>query len=237
VDVSVQQGSGNYWDGAGFASSTQLWNLATGTASWSLPFVASSFPAEGSYTVTARLTDNVGNVSTASATITIDRTAPTATNVALANGGTLAKADKGDTVTVTYSEVMDATAFCSTWVNDGSAKTLNGSGTVVTITNAGANDVLSVTASGCTFHFGSIALNADYVSSTSTFSASGSNASVLTWDPIAKTLTIKLGTAASGTQTAAALVSTPSYTPDGALKDQAGNAIGAGPYAGTLSGF
>ncbi|MGZ4209844.1 MAG: OmpL47-type beta-barrel domain-containing protein [Actinomycetota bacterium] len=238
VEVSIQQSAGNYWGGSGFSSSTQVWNIATGTTSWSLAFPAANFPAEGAYTVSVRVTDNVNNVSSStSATITIDRTAPTATNVVLANGGTLGKADKGDTVTVTYGETMDASSFCSTWVNDGTSQTLNGNGVVVTIAEAGANDLLSVTGSGCTFHFGSVALNANYVSSTATFHANGANSSVLTWDPVAKTLTIKLGTFASGTQNTSVATSTPSYTPDVALKDTAGNGIGGGPYAGTLSRF
>jgi len=239
VEVSIQQGSGNYWNGSGFSSGTPVWNLASGTTSWSLPFAASAFPAEGSYTITPRVTDNVGNVATSSAaTITVDRTAPTATNVVLANGGTAGKADKGDTIVVTYSEVMEASSFCTGWV-DGSTQTKSGSsgGVVVTITNNGATDTLSLTASGCTFRFGSVALNADYVSSTSTFSGSGTNASAVSWNPATKALTITLGSASNGSQNTGIVSSTPSYTPDVAVKDLAGNAIGAGPYPGTLSFF
>ena len=240
VEVSVRQGSGNYWDGSGFTSGSQVWNLASGTTSWSLPFAASNFPAEGAYTVRVRVTDRVGNVSSyTSVTFTIDRTAPTATNVVLANGGTLERADKGDSVTVTYSETMDASSFCSTWVN-GSTQTKSGTGggVVATITDNGASDTLSsVTASGCTFHFGTVALSANYVSSTATFSGSGSNASSVTWDPTARTLRIVFGALASGSTNLTVLASTPSYTPDAVLKDTAGNAIGSGPYSGSLSSF
>jgi hypothetical protein len=241
VEVSIQQDAGLYWDGAGFTSVTPVWNLTTGTTGWSLPFAAANFPAEGSYTVNVRATDHVGNVSSVtSAAFTVDRTAPTATNVILANGGTLGTADKGDTVTVTYSEVVDATSFCSGWTNNGSNQTKGGSAddVEVTIADGGASDNLSsVTASGCTFHFGSVALNADYVSSTSTFSGNGPNASSITWNPTSHTLTIALGAVASGSQNSGVSSSIPSYTPDAVLKDLAGNAIAAGPFAGTLSRF
>jgi hypothetical protein len=239
VEVSIRQGAGVYWDGAGFLSVTPVWNLATGTSGWSLPFAASNYPAEGSYTVSVRVTDRVGNVSSVtSATFTIDRSAPTATNAVLANGGTLGIADKGDTVTVTYSEGMDAASFCSGWVNNGSNQTKSGSGggVVVTIADGGTSDTLSsVTASGCTFHFGSVALNADYVSSTSTFTANGANASAITWNPTSRTLTITLGAVATGGQNSSVPSSTPNYSPDAVLKDLAGNAIAAGPFGGTLS--
>ena len=38
VEISIQQGSGNYWNGSSFSSGSQFWNLGTGTTSWSLPF-------------------------------------------------------------------------------------------------------------------------------------------------------------------------------------------------------
>ena len=56
VEVSIRQGSGNYWNGTSFGSGVQVWNLASGTTSWSYGFDASKFPADGSYTVTVRAT-------------------------------------------------------------------------------------------------------------------------------------------------------------------------------------
>jgi hypothetical protein len=50
-------------------------------------------------------------------------------------------------------------------------------------------------------------------------------------------LTIALGAVASGSQNSGVSSSIPSYTPDAVLKDLAGNAIAAGPFAGTLSRF
>jgi hypothetical protein len=170
---------------------------------------------------------------------TVDRTGPTVTTVTLnnASGGTLGQVEEDDFLVVTFGETMDASTFCSTWTNSGS-QTLNGNGqVVVTITNNAANDTLTVaTTSGCTLNFGSVALSADYVAATRTFSGNGSNASSVVWNPTTKTLTITLGNP-SGTRNTGVAASVPSYTASTALKDLAGNSIGAGPFAGTSSRF
>ncbi|MFL5884555.1 MAG: hypothetical protein ACJ77M_05755 [Thermoleophilaceae bacterium] len=90
VEVSVQQGSGNYWNGTSFGSATQTFVPATYddtaiSGDWSYAFDHTKLPAEGSYTVSAKATDWAGNVSTiASNTFTYDTTAPTATVTAAA---------------------------------------------------------------------------------------------------------------------------------------------------------
>ncbi|HSE81724.1 MAG TPA: Ig-like domain-containing protein, partial [Gaiellaceae bacterium] len=78
VEVSIRQGSGDYWDGADFSSGTEIWNTATlAGGDWSLDFAAAGFPADGAYTVRVRATDVAGNVETpASRSFTIDRAAP-----------------------------------------------------------------------------------------------------------------------------------------------------------------
>jgi plastocyanin len=77
VQVSIQQGSGNYWSGSSFGSATEVFFDAAGTTSWSYAFAATNFPTEGPYTIRARSIDDENNVSTvASTTFTIDRTAP-----------------------------------------------------------------------------------------------------------------------------------------------------------------
>ena len=80
VRISIQRGSGNYWDGvSAFSSTTPVWNLASGAASWSYAFPASGFPADGTYTVEVRATDNALNVQSpvTSRTFTFDTTPPT----------------------------------------------------------------------------------------------------------------------------------------------------------------
>src|SRR5205085_5365692 len=50
-----------YWDGNSFSSPTESFRAATNTTSWSYPFPISNFPANGSYTIHAKSTDNAGN--------------------------------------------------------------------------------------------------------------------------------------------------------------------------------
>src|SRR5207237_1359816 len=77
----LQVGTGKYWNGTSFSSSSsEVFVTASGTASWSTSFVAANFPADGTYTVHARATDNAGNVEAGtSATFTFDNTAPIST--------------------------------------------------------------------------------------------------------------------------------------------------------------
>ena len=81
VEVSIRQGAGNYWNGSGFSSGTEVWNTATlAGGNWSLDLPRGSFPADGSYTVRVRATDVAGNVETPSSrSFTIDRAAPQTT--------------------------------------------------------------------------------------------------------------------------------------------------------------
>jgi hypothetical protein len=75
VELSIQRGTGRYWNGTGFGSTTERWLPASGTTAWSYAFP--TFPAEGTYTVRVRATDNAGNRSTpTAATFVYDATAP-----------------------------------------------------------------------------------------------------------------------------------------------------------------
>jgi Domain of unknown function (DUF4082)/Bacterial Ig-like domain len=78
VELSIRQGSGNYWNGTAFSSTTEIFNTATLTGSgWSYGFAAANFPGTGSYTISVRGTDTVGNVETANTrTFTYDVTPP-----------------------------------------------------------------------------------------------------------------------------------------------------------------
>src|SRR5581483_11432722 len=127
-----------------------------------------SLSAEGTYTIKYFSVDRVGNaesVKTGAATICIDKTAPAPTNVVLDNNVFLGTgtAQASDTLTVTFSERLDARTLCSSWTNSGT-QTLS-SGVVVTIANTGTDDTLTVSsACGGAFHFGSVALGSNYVS-------------------------------------------------------------------------
>jgi hypothetical protein len=197
--------------------------------------------ASGSFTVAlatnaSGIRDAAGNLSSFAATAVADKAAPVPTNVVLANVTTLGQARSQDTVTVTYSETLDATSFCSTWAN-GSTQTITGNNVVdVLVTNSGSADILTIAdvGSNCggstNFKFGTVNLNANYVNANTTFSGTGGNQGKLTWDPSANTLTITLG-AGSGLSGVAS--STPIYTPSTALDDLAspGNAMAAMPFS------
>jgi hypothetical protein len=226
-----------------YAAGTAPWTLANapGGAANTLASVAVASPvatltlnegvvntASGSFTValaagSTGIRDRAGNQASFGPTAVVDRAAPVPTNVVLANVQTLGRARSRDTVTVTYSEALDATSFCSTWSN-GSTQTIAGNSVVdVLIANAGANDVLTVANVGAncggatSFRFGSVALGANYVAGNTTFSGNGINQGVLTWSPTARTLTITLGNG-SGSQSNVA-ASTPVYTPSALLED------------------
>ena len=114
VELSLRRGTGNYWDGTAFASATEVFVSATLTGStWSFPFGAASFPADGSYTARLRATDNAGNVqSPVSRTFTYDTTPPLVSSKTPAAGAT--GVGVGSTVTVTFSEPMAAASITTT---------------------------------------------------------------------------------------------------------------------------
>src|SRR5262249_19151225 len=108
--------------------------------------------ASGSFTVALAanangIRDLAGNQSSFAATAVADKAAPVPTNVVMTNVSTAGQARATDYLTVTYSETMDATGFCSTWAN-GSTQTLTGSAVIVTIADGGTSDSLAVTAVG-----------------------------------------------------------------------------------------
>ncbi len=85
VQVSIkQEGTGTYWNGTGFISTSEVLLNATGTSNWSYPLATASFPADGAYTLRVRVADNIANVSSTTSTFTIDRTAPVAPTISSA---------------------------------------------------------------------------------------------------------------------------------------------------------
>ncbi|HUJ92496.1 MAG TPA: hypothetical protein VLW05_07335, partial [Gaiellaceae bacterium] len=112
VELTIRQGSGNYWSGGGFSSGTPVWITATGTTSWSYAFPAASFPADGSYTVQVRPTDNLNGVGSAtSTTFTIDQTPPSAFSIGAPTAGQAIR--NGQTVSVPGGTPTDANGIAS----------------------------------------------------------------------------------------------------------------------------
>jgi hypothetical protein len=73
--------------------------------------------AAGTYTYTTTATDADGNAATQSFTTAVENTAPTAVDVqsTSVSGGTLGHLEQGDTLTLTYSAVIDPYSVLSGW--------------------------------------------------------------------------------------------------------------------------
>jgi hypothetical protein len=73
--------------------------------------------AAGSYAFTITSTDSAANAGTQSFNVTVDNTAPSASDVQSTNvsGGTVGHLDQGDTLTLTYSSVIDPYSIQSGW--------------------------------------------------------------------------------------------------------------------------
>ena len=212
---------------------------ANGSGAWTVAALNLSAFAAGTITYSAQATDAAGNTGSAgTATSTKDVTAPTVTGVQLNNGGaTVGKVERGDSVTLTFSEPLNANTICSSWSNNTATQTQSGNGANTVVVNISAADVLTVTGAGCqTLRVGPVSLGADYTSSALTFGGNNSGAS-LQWNPTAKTLTITLGAGAAGGATVQSTTVFPSYTPASGLTDVAGNPLATGSTQGEPSRF
>ena len=237
VEVSVQRAStGLYLSGTTFGSATQSWMTANGTTSWSYELAATTHPADGTYTVTVRATDTVGNAHTSSTAYVIDRTAPTAAGFTTTNTttGAVRKLDTGDTFSLTFSEPVAPSSIISGW---------NGTSTQYVVVRAagtgGSKDRLTIyNATNTTLlPLGTVNLNrTDYVTGAVTFGATGTpptgTPSTLTMS--GSTLTITLGTPSNNTRIGTAgAAANASWTPAGAVLDLAGNPAITTPYTET----
>ncbi|HXU03276.1 MAG TPA: hypothetical protein VN903_20060, partial [Polyangia bacterium] len=93
VGVSIQDGSGNYWNGSAFGSVTEVFNAATSAdsfAHWSYSFPAANMTSGHSYTVRSKATDtsSIAETSPPSVTFTFqnDGTPPTSAITFPVNG-------------------------------------------------------------------------------------------------------------------------------------------------------
>lgn len=222
----------------GPAHTVQQTVTANGTGDWSTTALSLTALNQGTVTYQVTATDAAGNVSaTKTTTNTKDVAPPTVTGVALTNiNGT---AETGDSVTITYSEPMDASKFCTAWNNTGSQILNSNNDVVVTLQDNGANDTLTVSSTTCpSLNIGTVSLGGNYISSaTATFRGSQGNKSTVQWDPLTLKLTIVLGTNKTGTLASGA-AGFPSYTPGTGLTDLAGNALSTTPFTSAIrSGF
>ena len=135
VEVSIRRGTGNYWNGSGFSSGTEVWNTATlAGGNWSFAFAAGNFPADGNYTVRVRATDAVANVETPSSrTFEVDQTSPSSTVAFPAAAGTYNAAGWAAGCATaglcgTYTDATSGVASVEVSIRRGTGNYWNGSG-------------------------------------------------------------------------------------------------------------
>lgn len=176
----------------------------------SAQLTASSGVSGGSKSYSLALADADGNSRSQSFAVTVDNTALTGADFETANasGGTVGRAEKGDTVSFVFNKSVDPNSIVAGWNGSGSRSV------TVTIADSSSNDLLSV--SGATI--GSVRLQGDYTSSgkTTTFGSSTLTVS-------GATVTIVLGTD-SGTAKTENGKNAPEWTPSSSNYDFAGDA-------------
>ncbi len=184
----------------------------------SASIIATTPLAEGSKTFTITATDLNTNATTQGGfSATVDNTVPTASDFQAANtsGGTVGKAEAGDTVTYTFSEPMDPNRILASWT--GSATTVT-----VRITNNVGGDLLTVwnAANTAQLPMGSVNLvRTDYVTATINFTTSSMTMT-------GSTIVVTLGTPSAAVGTALG-TGTSVWTPSTTAWDRASNAMTA----------
>jgi hypothetical protein len=181
-----------------------------------------------SYTITSADVAGNGRVQTGY-TVTVDNTAPAASNVQTTNkaGGTQGRAEQGDTLTLTFSEQIDPVSVLAGWTGSSTNVVLRliDGGCGLTVCN---NDsvVIYNAANASQLPLGSVNLSrGDYYGTSLgtlpplTFGASGA-ASTMVRSGAA--ITITLGTA-SGTPSTAGGTGAMVWTPSSTAYDAAGN--------------
>ena len=186
----------------------------------------STLVADGTYQTRVVATDSLGH-QTASATITliIDNTNPTAASVNAANGGTAGRIDAGDTLTFNWSEAMAPDSILSGWT--GSAQAIR-----IRVNDAGTADTLDLydatgtTKLNVTSAAQALRLNANWVANTVWLNGS----MTMTGNGIVVTI----GSLISGTiNTCVTTTANLQWTSTTATTDLAGNATTAGTVTET----
>jgi hypothetical protein len=180
----------------------------------SAALTASNPLSAGTKAFTVSSTDTAGNPATpAASSVVVDNTRPSASDIQTANasGGTVGRAETGDTITFTFSERMEPGSFLAGW--DGSAATVT-----VRLVNNASNDRILIrdAADANQLPFGTVNLGrTDYTASTRRFLSS-------TMVMSGSTIVVTLGTP-NGAVTTAAGNGTMTWSPVATPYDLAGN--------------
>jgi hypothetical protein len=175
------------------------------------------------YSVTA--TDASGNTGTLSGTVSVDNTAPFASNISTTNhsGGIVGRAEIGDTITFTFSEPIDPNSIFAGWTGASTPVTLH-------LNQVTGNDTVTIfdSTNSTQLPLGSVALGGTgYTTISRTFTGSGMVVS-------GSTIIITLGTQ-SGAATTQGSNTTMVWTPSILATDLAGNACTATAFTETGS--
>lgn len=179
--------------------------------------ITSDFPlAEGTRSFTVTATDGVGNTGSATYSVTVDNTAPAASDVQTTNAGVAGRAETGDGIVFTYSEAMDPDSILAGW--NGTATTV----TVRLVQNPASDRVQIFDAANATLlPLGTLRLQrTDYAVANVTFTGS-------TMTMSGTTVTVVLGTPSGAVGTAAG-TATMRWTAATGATDLAGNACATG---------
>lgn len=183
----------------------------------SAALTANAVLSEGSKAYTVSATDNASNVASAPFSVTVDNTGPTATDVQAVNrSATVGKPEAGDSITLSFSEIIDPESVLVGWTGVSSD-------VVVRITHNLTGDVLTIRDSANTAQLplGSVTLaGTEYVSTTRDFGASGTKSSMTA---TGTTLVLTLGTP-SGTTGTQLVGGAMVWAPSASATDGAGNA-------------
>jgi hypothetical protein len=186
---------------------------------------ATSFPVHGT---------------TASSTFNITAGTPHIVSVSVNNktGGTLGKAEAGDTIVFTYSSVLKMTSICSasTLSNTSSGSiTPTSTSTTVTLTKVSPNTPIAFASTDCTLHLGSITLPTNYVGG-----ANGGTLkfalSTVAWNG-SNTITVTLGSTVTGSTMTDTNPYTNTFNPDTAVTDPSGTAISGTQFSWMTTNF
>ncbi len=169
--------------------------------------------AEGAKAFSVTATDANGHATTQGGfTVTVDNTPPSGADVQTANasGGTVGRAETGDTITFTFSEPIEPGSILAGW--DGGPTTVT-----LRLVNNGGGDRIQIRVGATTLPFGTVNLGrTDYTATTRNFTGS-------TMEMTGSSITVTLGTPSGAVGTAAGngtITWTPSTTP----YDRAANA-------------
>jgi hypothetical protein len=184
----------------------------------SASLTANAVLSEGSKTYTITATDVAGNSGTTSGfSVTVDNTRPSGTDVQTTNAGVAGRPEIGDTITLTFSEVIDPESVLSGWTGASTS-------VVLRITNAGGATGDQVTvrnaANTTQLPLGQVNLmGTGYVTTTRDFGATLTPSSMVA---VGNTIVITLGTA-SGAVTTQATGNNMTWVPVVTATDRAGN--------------